>query len=185
MRIFGPNFPGVERALEALGTVLSTTSAIEPAILLSVTFGKITDMGASSCFGAVARLPRVTSIQIGVTEGSTSGDVDRFLKFCSQVQPDSASWPLPELERLVVCDADPNLIVEAVRLRYRGLVGGRRTSANNHRKQLEAKPLKLLTAYWKNRVAGEYESLRGPVVRVLGANRVLWWYDFGMKGVWQ
>ncbi|KAG8929578.1 Peptidyl-prolyl cis-trans isomerase cyp8 [Tulasnella sp. 417] len=185
MRIFGPNFPGVERALDALGTVLST-SAIEPAVLLRVTFDKIADMGASACFQAVARLPRVTAIQIGVAEGSTSRDVDQFLKFSSQVQSDCvSSWPFPELEELVVCNADPNLIVDAVRLRYRGFVGGRRTSANDRRKQLEAKPLKLLTAYWKDRVAGEYESLRNPVVRVLGVNRVLWWYDSGKKGVWQ
>ncbi|KAG9043743.1 hypothetical protein FS837_009170 [Tulasnella sp. UAMH 9824] len=185
MRIFGPDFLGVERAVEALGTVLSTPSGIEPAVSLSVTFDKITDMGASACFQAVARLPRVTGVQIGVTETSTPGNVDQFLKFISQVQPDSASWPFPELERLVVCDADPNLIVNAVKLRYRGIVGGRSTLANSHRTQLEAKPLKLLTAYWKNRVAGEYESLRGPVVKVLGMNRVLWWYDSGMKGVWQ
>ncbi|KAG8910816.1 hypothetical protein FRC00_007491 [Tulasnella sp. 408] len=185
MRIFGPDFLGVERALEALGTVLSTPSGIEAAVSLSVTFDKITDMGATTCFQAVARLPRVTSIQIGVTESSTPGNVDQFLKFISQVQPDSTSWPFPELEKLIVCDADPNLIVNAVKLRYRGIVGGRRSSANSHRTQLEAKPLKLLTAYWKDRVAGEYESLRGPVVRVLGMNRVLWWYDSGKKGVWQ
>lgn len=185
MRIFGSNFPGVERALEALGTVLSTPSGIELAISLSVTFDNITYMGASACFQAVARLPRVTGVQIGVTENSTPGNVDQFLKFISQLQPDSTSWPFPELERLTVCDADPNLIVNTVKSRYRGIVGGRRSLANGHRKQLEAKPLKLLTAYWKNRVAGEYESLRGPVVRVLGMNRVLWWYDSGMKGVWQ